>query len=178
MEGMIDIEALYYKKDFEGRVWSRVKIGKPNECWIWQGYVSHGYGTLRVMKAPGSKAQRHLRAHRLAWWLENSEPLPPDMLVIHSCNTPLCCNPRHLRLGTHKQNMEDVRKAGNQAGAKNGNAKLTAQAVVAIREARQSGQSLKAIAEAHKIKVSSVSSICLGKIWKDAGGPIQTRRKS
>jgi hypothetical protein len=31
------------------------------------------------------------------------------MLVMHSCDNPPCCNPDHLSLGTHLQNMAECR---------------------------------------------------------------------
>ena len=57
-------------------------------------------------------------------------------VVMHSCDNPRCVNPEHLSLGTQKDNMADMRRKGraaNQAGAANGNAKLSDEDVQMIR---------------------------------------------
>jgi hypothetical protein len=33
-------------------------------------------------------------------------------VVRHSCNTPACINPAHLRVGTQRDNMQDMIQAG------------------------------------------------------------------
>jgi hypothetical protein len=38
--------------------------------------------------------------------------IPLGMMVLHSCDEPACCNPRHLRIGTHRDNLEDARARG------------------------------------------------------------------
>ena len=40
---------------------------------------------------------------------------------MHSCDNPICCNPKHLSKGTHKDNSDDkVRKNRHAFGEKNG----------------------------------------------------------
>jgi hypothetical protein len=56
-----------------------------------------------------------LLAHRVAWLLTHgSLPLWTDagtsLCVLHRCDNPPCCNPDHLWLGTHQDNMDDMRR--------------------------------------------------------------------
>jgi hypothetical protein len=44
-------------------------------------------------------------------------PIPDDMLIDHRCHTHLCCNPRHLRLATNKQNMENRRGVASHSSS-------------------------------------------------------------
>jgi hypothetical protein len=85
-----------------------------DECWEWGGTRDKdGYG----FRSLGVWINR--RAHRLAWawangmWHRNGgdTAIPAGMFVLHSCDNPPCCNPAHLRLGTHEENMrEKIRK--------------------------------------------------------------------
>ena len=91
---------------FELRFWSRVdKSSGPESCWSWTGALKEkGYGTL-------SRNNRMVRAHRVAYELSRG-PIAGDMLVCHSCDNPVCCNPAHLWLGTAAQNSGDMRIKG------------------------------------------------------------------
>jgi hypothetical protein len=39
----------------------------------------------------------------VAYILTNG-PIPLDCVICHVCNTPACCNPAHLRAGSHTDN--------------------------------------------------------------------------
>ena len=56
----------------------------------------------------------HSRAHRVAYCQAHGLSLEDikGQLVLHSCDNPPCCNPEHLRLGTHSDNMQDRAKRG------------------------------------------------------------------
>lgn len=76
-------------------------------CWEWQGYrhkPPRNYGDM------GYRGE-NWATHRLAYHL-NKGPIPKGMVVMHSCDNPPCCNPDHLSLGTHLQNMADCRAKG------------------------------------------------------------------
>lgn len=75
---------------------------EPNTgCLLFSGRLdSGGYGRFRLNGKMWS-------AHRAAWTLV-FEAIPDGAYVLHKCDTPACCNPAHLRLGTHQDNMRDM----------------------------------------------------------------------
>jgi hypothetical protein len=94
------------------------RIEKDGECWIWKKQLnSSGYGKLKINT-------KHSTAHRESYKIFNGE-IPEGMLILHSCNKPACINPEHLRLGTHKDNMQDRTEAGSVSGERNPSAILT-----------------------------------------------------
>ncbi len=48
-----------------------------------------------------------MSVHRLASGLANG-PIPKGLFVLHRCDNPRCCNPDHLFLGAHSENMADM----------------------------------------------------------------------
>lgn len=67
-----------------------------------------GYGQIRR----GAATDGMVLAHRAAWELANNTTVPDGMYVLHSCDTRLCCNPRHLRPGTQAQNIKQAYERG------------------------------------------------------------------
>lgn len=47
-------------------------------------------------------------ATRLVYELVNGVELTPDQFILHSCDNSMCCNPNHMKLGTHTENMEEM----------------------------------------------------------------------
>lgn len=87
------------------RLWSRVAIGKPDECWPWTlSKADKGYGQIMV-RTNGQR--RPLGTHRVAWEVTHGS-IPDGLWVLHSCDNPPCCNPSHMRLGTNADNVADM----------------------------------------------------------------------
>ena len=84
------------------RFWE--KVDKSSECWNWLGVKSKGYGQIKVNG-------KHRYAHRISWDLHYGVYLG-NLDILHSCDNPSCVNPKHLSLGTHKENMADRDKKG------------------------------------------------------------------
>lgn len=88
-------------------------------------------------------------------------------MVLHRCDNTLCCNPAHLYLGDHAQNMRDMverqRRKGAGVGAANGRAKLTQELADEIRAIYASGISQQDIADAYGVSQNAVSKVILRK---------------
>lgn len=83
------------------------KIKKDkNGCWNWTAYRNRcGYG--RIAEAPFRNREAHIVAYELF-----IGKVPKGLCVLHICDNPPCVNPEHLWLGTHAQNMADMKLKG------------------------------------------------------------------
>ena len=94
------------------RLYKNVTI-LENGCWNWGGLLGsswHGH-----IKAFG----KFVGCHRLSYELHNGA-IPHGYEILHSCNNRVCINPDHLRIGTHKENMREIKENGGcRSGIKN-----------------------------------------------------------
>lgn len=115
------------------RFWEKVDSSAGAEsCWPWKASY------FRAAKGGGPYGRFVLRrlhsvlAHRVAYELVNGTIGESE--VRHTCDNPGCCNPQHLVLGSHQDNMNDRSERGRTArGAHGGRAKLTEADVIEIR---------------------------------------------
>lgn len=93
------------------RFWARVdRSSAPEACWPWTTRVGRfGYGRLSVDR-------RQVHAHRVAFELSGGS-IPDGFYVLHRCDNPPCCNPAHLFVGTHADNMRDRHQKGRYSPA-------------------------------------------------------------
>lgn len=147
----------------EERLWRQVAIGGPDECWPWTSKSkTRGYGVLGI----GGRGSGKILAHRAAWLVTSG--LIPKMVgyhgvvIRHTCNNRLCCNPAHLMVGTQKDNVKDM--WANKGGPR-GNAKLTEAQIAAIRRDSRSSRVLGPI---YGVCDAHIRNIRQGRSWKAA----------
>lgn len=154
------------RKTVEQRFWAKVDGRGPDDCWEWTGWRHQfGYGLLGVRKRDDSGPTSAL-AHRLSWEFANG-PIPDGMWVLHRCDNAPCCNPAHLFLGTHQDNMDDMaskRRAKAPRGERQHLAKLTAQDVLQIR-ARCPQETRRALADEFGVAVGTIHQIVNRLTW-------------
>lgn len=128
----------------------------PNgDCLEWPlAKNSQGYGITRI------NSKEKMYAHRLALQLEGVDI--KDLMVLHSCDNPSCCNSAHLRTGTAVENTADMiarKRLGDIA-------KITEEQVLEIRSLRQTGLAQWRIAEEYGISQAQVCRIIQKAHWK------------
>lgn len=150
--------------EFENRFWAKVKRGDPSECWNWQAArcgTHNGYGQTYYKG-------RKLLAHRAAWMISHGYLPPEDLEICHTCDNGLCCNPDHLWLGTHRENMIDRNRKGRiiyEKGSERCNAKLTEVDIEKILQLLEQGLSQRAIAKRFNVSQPKISHIKSGQSW-------------
>jgi len=88
------------------RFMSYVKPDPITKCWEWTGGKHRqGYGMFQ-----NSSIKRTITAHRFSAIIHGLDISGP--VLRHTCHNTGCCNPEHLITGTHKDNTQDMIKAG------------------------------------------------------------------
>ncbi len=141
------------------RFWNLVDVVSPDKCWLWTaGTNDYGYGQFKLNG-------RYAISSRIAYQVAVG-PIPEGLKVLHTCDTPACCNPRHLFLGTNADNVADCiakgRKAPVKFGSAHGSSKLTQEQVQDIKLAVLSGESQKSVGDRFGVSQSNVSLISRG----------------
>ena len=142
---------------------------RKGDCMIWQGNVlSDGYGRVYVNGRPW-------RVHRLVVTLITGQPIPKGFVVCHTCDTPLCCNPDHLFLGTPRENHYDAMGKGRHTkGEKVNTCKLTELQVLEIlnrwRNSSKKYGMHSSMAREFGVTPANIRQIVSGGTWKHLQG--------
>jgi hypothetical protein len=130
----------------------------PRGCWVTgrKGFPN-GYIPLRVN-------DRAYMLHRVAF-MAFKGAIPAGLQVCHRCDNPPCCNPRHLFIGTPKENALDQaakdRPKRGRASSRLGR-RLAPDEVRAI---RASGERQGVLAIQYGVTLQTISLIKRGVTW-------------
>lgn len=140
-------------------------------CWIFTGATNDaGYGIVGM----GRRGEPNDRAHRVVF-RHYCGPIPGGMFVCHECDTPACCNPHHLFLGTNQDNVNDmVRKGRNSppprnphvVGSVHPGAKLNEEQVADIRLMYGKGLKQQQLADMYGVARQTISKVVNHKRFK------------
>lgn len=148
----------FSKLSIEDRFWQKVDKKDDNGCWNWVGAINgNGYGCFGINK-------KLIGSHRFSYQIHFGE-IPDGMLICHHCDNPLCINPKHLFLGTSKDNSQDAVMKGRTNHSENHpKAKLSNNDVILIRKMYTQG--------VPRIELSALFGVMRPEIYKLLNGQI------
>ncbi len=158
-------------KDIQ-RFWAKVdKSGGDDACWKWiGGKANKGYGAFRM----GGK---QMNASRATWLIVYGH-INDGLQVCHHCDNPPCCNPKHLFLGTPKDNSQDMSRKGRFVvpglrGEQVVTHKLTNEQVHEMRQRYANGEmTYRMIVKEYGISQTQVGRIINGEAWRNKDGSL------
>ena len=128
-------------------------------CWIWKWMRNRGYAYVRHQNSS-------VLLNRIQLGIV-SEPFTKAQ-TLHACDNPPCVNPRHISVGTVRDNRLDCEAKGrahHAVGEHHGRTNLTAQDVINIRARVAAGESMRAMARAYGVSPPSIYAIVRRTSW-------------
>jgi hypothetical protein len=132
-------------------------------CMEWTGALVKGYPRVYVGKIKRKDAWRD--GHRYSLSRKIGRPLRSDEIAMHQCDNPICINPDHLEVGSHQDNMDEMKQRKRAAsGERNAMTTLTIEQVERIRAA-PSHISHTDLAERFQTSRHTIARIRKGTTW-------------
>lgn len=83
--------------------------GDEDKCWLWTGSLG-GTDKRPYFAIDGVRRL----AYRIVYELFKGVTLTRAEHILHQCDTPACCNPRHMKAGSkessHQENMDEMKE--------------------------------------------------------------------
>ena len=161
VHGLTKIEAMRQCPEW-GKNLLMEKINKKgaNDCWEWGSSVNANTGHGLYWYRDGEGTVSNAKAHRLMYEIVNNTVLTANKeYVLRKCNNALCCNPKHLTLGSAR----DVARLRIESMMVNGTA-TNINTVKKIKKLLKEGTKLqKEIALETGVSINVVNGINCGK---------------
>ena len=126
--------------------------GDANVCWPWTGKTNakdgRPYFTVEGKRRPSYSYV--LEAHK--------GEAQKGRMVLHSCDNPICCNPLHLKWGTHQENMNEMKERDRHG--------VPATVIRAIRKLLSDKRPHSEIAELYGVSRETITAIHNGRSHK------------
>lgn len=142
------------------RFWSNVGKAGEDECWNWKLSTDrYGYGKVKIDYV-------FYIAHRVAYEIGNNG-IDKGLSVLHKCDNPICCNPRHLFQGTHLENMRDM-AAKKRKSTIYTPRKLDQTKADEIRTLFATGKSKHALSKEYQVSPQTIRAVIFRRFWNHA----------
>jgi hypothetical protein len=154
-------------------LWSKVDKHNEDECWNWKGFINHdGYGRTWI-NDKGYYAHRVIYSLVYPNIINLNAPSSTDEtgFLLHICDNPSCCNPKHLWVGSHWDNMADKVKKGRSpdfSGGKGPRCKLTMEQAREARLFRKNGMTISQLMEKFNLSRASMKTLLRGDSYKES----------
>ena len=156
----VNIDHLIKLSSTMDRILRHVVINE-NGCHLFMGHRNEdGYGRVGSGKSL-------IYVHREVF-KEHNPNIELTGVVMHTCDTPNCVNPEHLRHGTQADNIADMVSKGRKVilkGSAQGGAKLTEKDIPAIRNRIKDGVTYAKISRDYGVSETAIRLIDIGKNW-------------
>lgn len=145
------------------RLASKVKFDRVTSCWNWIGNLAAGYGRIQLPNA--KSGGKGVGAHRVSYRVFVGQ-IPNGFFVCHRCDNPRCINPKHLFLGTPKDNTQDCIRKGRKAVCRGEQVTISKLTEDQVRRIKQSSLTQPELASQYGVNQSSISRILSGDNWR------------
>lgn len=81
------------------RFLSKIKINQESGCWEWTGYLTVGYGNIKI-------GNENFLVHRVSYSIFKNKDIS-NLIIDHKCRNRKCVNPDHLRVADSFKNTTE-----------------------------------------------------------------------